>query len=242
MKNTTIQVKIDNFEGPLDLLIHLIEKNQMNIAEINISKIIDEYLEYLHEQENENLKIKVEFLVMATELLEIKTYSILNKEKKLEKIESLERRIKEYKIFKEISELFSKYEKEYNISYSRTGSQSVTEAVIEYDISSLTMENLFKSFKQLLKNNEKKEEKLSLNLEEEFSINDAYNEIKLILENKNLQENEINFNELLKNNFTKSRIVTMFLCVLDMFKNGNIDIIPQGYSFSIKKVSIYRFF
>ena len=156
MKNTTIQVKIDNFEGPLDLLIHLIEKNQMNIAEINISKIIDEYLEYLHEQENENLKIKVEFLVMATELLEIKTYSILNKEKKLEKIESLERRIKEYKIFKEISELFSKYEKEYNISYSRTGSQSVTEAVIEYDISSLTMENLFKSFKQLLKNNEKK--------------------------------------------------------------------------------------
>ena len=238
MKNTTIQVKIDNFEGPLDLLIHLIEKNQMNIAEINISKIIDEYLEYLHEQENENLKIKVEFLVMATELLEIKTYSILNKEKKLEKIESLERRIKEYKIFKEISELFSKYEKEYNISYSRTGSQSVTEAVIEYDISSLTMENLFKSFKQLLKNNEKKEEKLSLNLEEEFSINDAYNEIKLILENKNLQENGINFNELLKNNFTKSRFVTMFLCVLDMFKNGNIDIIPQGYSFSIKKVSI----
>ena len=221
MKNTTIQVKIDNFEGPLDLLIHLIEKNQMNIAEINISKIIDEYLEYLHEQENENLKIKVEFLVMATELLEIKTYSILNKEKKLEKIESLERRIKEY-----------------NISYSRTGSQSVTEAVIEYDISSLTMENLFKSFKQLLKNNGKKEEKLSLNLEEEFSINDAYNEIKLILENKNLQENGINFNELLKNNFTKSRIVTMFLRVLDMFKNGNIDIIPQGYSFSIKKVSI----
>ena len=238
MKNTTIQVKIDNFEGPLDLLIHLIEKNQMNIAEINISKIIDEYLEYLHEQENENLKIKVEFLVMATELLEIKTYSILNKEKKLEKIESLERRIKEYKIFKEISELFSKYEKEYNISYSKTGSKSITESVIEYDISSLTMENLFKSFKQLLKNNEKKEEKLSLNLEEEFSINDAYNEIKLILENKNLQENGINFNELLKNNFTKSRIVTMFLCVLDMFKNGNIDIIPQGYSFSIKKVSI----
>ena len=238
MKNTTIQVKIDNFEGPLDLLIHLIEKNQMNIAEINISKIIDEYLEYLHEQENENLKIKVEFLVMATELLEIKTYSILNKEKKLEKIESLERRIKEYKIFKEISELFSKYEKEYNISYSRTGSQSITEAVIEYDISSLTMENLFKSFKQLLKNNKKKEEKLSLNLEEEFSINDAYNEIKLILENKNIQENGIKFNELLKNNFTKSRIVTMFLCVLDMFKNGNIDIIPQGYSFSIKKVSI----
>ena len=134
--------------------------------------------------------------------------------------------------------MFSKYEKEYNISYSKVGSKSITESVIEYDISSLTMENLFKSFKQLLKNSEKKEERMSLNLEEEFSINDAYNEIKLILENKNIQENGIKFNELLENNFTKSRIVTMFLCVLDMFKNGNIDIIPQGYSFSIKKVSI----
>ena len=82
MKFTIINVKIDNFEGPLDLLIHLIEKKQMKITEINISQIIDDYLNYIKQQKEENLKIKVEFLIMATDLIEIKAYSILNKEKK----------------------------------------------------------------------------------------------------------------------------------------------------------------
>ena len=107
MKNTMIQVKIDNFEGPMDLLIHLIEKKKLKINEISISQIIDDYLLYINEQKNLNLKIKVEFLTMATELIEIKAYSILNKEKKEEIIENLEKKILEYKFFKEISTLFS---------------------------------------------------------------------------------------------------------------------------------------
>ena len=82
MRNTTIQIRIDNFEGPLDLLIHMIEKKKLKINEINISDIIDDYLQYINEQKNFNLKIKVEFLTMATELLEIKAYSILNQKKK----------------------------------------------------------------------------------------------------------------------------------------------------------------
>ena len=102
MNNTLIQIKIDNFEGPLDLLLHLIDKKQMKITEINISQIIDDYLKYIKEQKELNLKIKVEFLIMATELIEIKAYSILNKEKKEEKIEDLEKRNIEYKFFKEI--------------------------------------------------------------------------------------------------------------------------------------------
>ena len=78
MENT-IQIKIDNFEGPLDLLIHLIEKKKMDINEINISQIIDDYLGYIHTQKELNLKIKVEFLIMATDLIEIKAYSVLNR-------------------------------------------------------------------------------------------------------------------------------------------------------------------
>ena len=108
-----IQIKIDNFEGPLDLLIHLIEKKKMDINEINISQIIDDYLGYIHAQKELNLKIKVEFLMMATDLIEIKAYSVLNRDKKLEKIENLEKKIIEYQLFKEISELFSKLENEY---------------------------------------------------------------------------------------------------------------------------------
>lgn len=231
MKNTTIQVKIDNFEGPLDLLIHLIEKKQMKITEINISQIIDDYLIYIKQQKNENLKIKVEFLIMATDLIEIKAYSILNKEKKDEKIEDLERKLMEYKLFKEISELFSEYENEYNVSYKRTGTKNIETALIEYDISKLTLETLLNSFKALLEEEDK--EKLILNLEEDYSTEDAVDEINEIM----ITENRISFSTLLKNKFTKSRIVSLFLCILEMFKSGYIDIVSDEKEFYIQKLS-----
>lgn len=82
MKNMEIQIKIENFEGPLDLLIHLIEKKQMKISEINISQIIDSYLSLIKQTQQANLRVKVEFLVLATELIEIKAYSILDKREK----------------------------------------------------------------------------------------------------------------------------------------------------------------
>ena len=225
-----IQVKIDNFEGPMDLLLHLIEKKQMKISEINISQIIDDYLEYINKHKEENLKIKIEFLIMATDLIEIKAYSILNQEKKLERMEDLEKRIIEYKIFKEISELFSEHEKEYNIPYKKSGSQNIQEVSFEYDISMLTLDNLLNNFKNLIKSEDRKP-KMVLNLEEEYSSEEAFSEIQEIMEN----EAEIEFNSLLKNKFTKSRIVVLFLCVLELFKSGEIDIIPMENNFYIKK-------
>ena len=227
-----IQVKIDNFEGPMDLLLHLIEKKQMKISEINISQIIDDYLEYINKHKKENLKIKIEFLIMATDLIEIKTYSILNQEKKLERMEDLEKRIIEYKIFKEISELFSEHEREYNIPYKKSGSQNIQEVSFEYDISMLTLDNLLNNFKNLIKSEDRKP-KMVLNLEEEYSSEEAFSEIQEIMEN----EAEIEFNSLLKNKFTKSRIVVLFLCVLELFKSGEIDIIPMENNFYIKKIN-----
>ena len=236
MENT-IQVKIENFEGPLDLLIHLIEKKKMDVNAINISQIIDDYLSYIHAQKELNLKIKIEFLVMATDLIEIKAYSVLNRDKKLEKIENLEKKIIEYQLFKEISELFSKHENEYNIPYTRTGTESMGSEIIEYDISSLSLDNLFKSLKNLitskLNDRNKFEEKMIVNLEEDdYSAEDAYTEVS-----QTIQTNEeVEFNHLLKNKFSKSRIVTLFLCILDMFKNGEIDIIVEENNFFIKSI------
>ena len=232
MKNTMIQVKIDNFEGPMDLLIHLIEKKKLKINEISISQIIDDYLLYINEQKNMNLKIKVEFLTMATELIEIKAYSILNKEKKEEIIENLEKKILEYKFFKEISTLFSEYENEYNIPYKRSGNTEIESALVEYDISKLTLENLVDSFKNLIKE-EKNKERLIINLEEDYSTEDALDEIYESLEiNENLE-----FSKLLKKKFTKSRIVSLFLCILELFKNGKINIISNEYEFYIQKLT-----
>ena len=236
MENT-IQVKIENFEGPLDLLIHLIEKKKMDVNAINISQIIDDYLSYIHAQKELNLKIKIEFLVMATDLIEIKAYSVLNRGTKLEKIENLEKKIIEYQLFKEISELFSKHENEYNIPYTRTGTESMGAEIIEYDISSLSLDNLFKSLKNLitskLNDRNKFEEKMIVNLEEDdYSAEDAYTEVS-----QTIQTNEeVEFNHLLKNKFSKSRIVTLFLCILDMFKNGEIDIIVEENNFFIKSI------
>ena len=233
----TIKIKTENFEGPLDLLIHLIEKKKMDINAINISQIIDDYLSYIHAQKELNLKIKIEFLVMATDLIEIKAYSVLNRGKKLEKIENLEKKIIEYQLFKEISELFSKHENEYNIPYTRTGTESMGSEIIEYDISSLSLDNLFKSLKNLitskLNDRNKFEEKMIVNLEEDdYSAEDAYTEVSQIIQ----INNQIEFNHLLKNKFSKSRIVTLFLCILDMFKNGEIDLIVEDNNFFIKSM------
>lgn len=233
-----IQIKIENFEGPLDLLIHLIEKKKMDINSINISQIIDDYLNYIHNVQKElNLKIKVEFLIMATDLIEIKAYSVLNRDKKFEKIENLEKKIIEYQLFKEISELFSKYENEYNVPHTRTGTESIGNEIIEYDISSLNLDNLFKSLKNLINSKMMKKdnsgERMILNLEDDnYSTEKAYNEISEIIK----EDRRVEFNHLLKNKFSKSRIVTLFLCILDMFKNGEIDIIVEEKNFFIKSI------
>ena len=233
-----IQIKIENFEGPLDLLIHLIERKKMDINSINISQIIDDYLNYIHNVQKElNLKIKVEFLIMATDLIEIKAYSVLNRDKKFEKIENLEKKIIEYQLFKEISELFSKYENEYNVPHTRTGTESIGNEIIEYDISSLNLDNLFKSLKNLINSKMMKKdnlgERMILNLEDDnYSTEEAHNEISEIIK----EDLRVEFNHLLKNKFSKSRIVTLFLCILDMFKNGEIDIIVEEKNFFIKSI------
>ena len=237
-----IQIKIENFEGPLDLLIHLIEKKKMDIDSINISQIIDDYLNYIHNVQKElNLKIKVEFLIMATDLIEIKAYSVLNRDKKFEKIENLEKKIIEYQLFKEISELFSKYENEYNVPHTRTGTESIGNETIEYDISSLNLDNLFKSLNNLINSKMMKKdnlgERMILNLEDDnYSTEEAHNEISEIIK----EDQKVEFNHLLKNKFSKSRIVTLFLCILDMFKNGEIDIIVEEKNFFIKKIEIKK--
>lgn len=111
-------IKIENFEGPLDLLCHLIDKNKMDIYDIRISEITDQYIEYLNQMEQLNLDIASEFLIMASTLIYIKSKNMLPTEVEDEKElteEELIRRIIEYKKYKEITkklrenyEIFSK--------------------------------------------------------------------------------------------------------------------------------------
>ena len=111
-------IKIDKFEGPLDLLIYLIEKNKMDIYDINLTEITEQYIEYLNQMDKLNLEIASEFLVMASSLLYLKSKKLLPKqEEETEELteEELIRRIIEYKKYKEMSAKF----KENYLIYSK---------------------------------------------------------------------------------------------------------------------------
>ena len=113
-------IKIDNFEGPLDLLCHLIDKNKMDIYDINISQIADQYIEYINNMEKMNLDVTSEFLVMSSTLLYLKSKHLLPKiEDDEEEIseEELIRRIIEYKKYKEITKVLKENFLEYSKRY-----------------------------------------------------------------------------------------------------------------------------
>ena len=109
-----VVVKLNNFEGPFDLLLNLIEKNKMKISDINISQLIDEYLEVLKVSKKENIEIKSDFIIIASELIEIKTLNLLNLDKDKEKETNLRRRLEEHKLFKEVVPKVAELEKEFN--------------------------------------------------------------------------------------------------------------------------------
>ena len=118
LETNKYEIRLDNFEGPLDLLCHLVDKNKMDIHEVNITKITDQYIEYINAMKELNLDIASEFVLMASTLLYIKSKSLLPKQVEDEgelTEEELIHRIIEYKKYKEISNKF----KEMYLQYSK---------------------------------------------------------------------------------------------------------------------------
>ena len=108
--SNSYKIKIENFEGPLDLLCHLVEKNKMNIYDISISEITDQYIEYINSMQAMNLEVTGDFLIMASNLLYIKSKILLpspeeDEEEAEDPKEELILRLVEYKKIKEITEL-----------------------------------------------------------------------------------------------------------------------------------------
>ena len=113
------KIKLENFEGPLDLLCHLIDENKMDIYDISISEITDQYIDYINMAEQMNLEITSEFLVMASNLLYIKSKKLLPRQEEEEEMlseEELIRRIIEYKQYKEIT---NKFREMYSVNNKR---------------------------------------------------------------------------------------------------------------------------
>lgn len=211
-----IVLKIDNFEGPLDLLLHLIDKKKLKISEIKISQIIDEYLGILKEAQEENLYIKVEFLLIASELLEIKASTLLSINDEENKEKELKRRLEDYKIFKEIALKISEMENEYNISYTRGESRKIIKKTPkEYDISKLQASDLYSVYKRYLDKNEN--EYLELELEKKYTLKDEMDRLYLKLYSYNRT-----FDSIFGEAESRMHLIYIFLAILELYKEGVI--------------------
>ena len=228
--NKDIVLKLDNFEGPLELLVFLIEKKKMKISEIRITQIIDEYLAILDASKKDHLDIKVEFVLIATELLEIKAYSVLNLEKERQTEKDLKRRLEEYKIFKEVTQEVSKLENEFNISYTKKEGRKITKVSSkEYNLESLTLEDVYESYKKYL--DKQSLDVMEIKYERTYTLEDEIEKLKIFI-----YDGEKKLGNIFQRAENKMHLVYMFLGILDAYKEGIIDIVKLDEEIYIKKI------
>ena len=219
-------LRLDNFEGPLDLLCYLIDKNKMDIYEIKISDITDQYIEYLKEQERLNLDIASEFLVMASTLLLIKSKGLLPKEVEDEAElteEDLLNRIIEYKKYKEISAVFrDRIEVFSKRIYKLPDKVELPTKQIEKKYTYMQLVELYKKLveKTVNKKNENAHNIEKIALHEVYSISDKVKEIFKELARKQ----KFVFNKLFSlKEKSKAEVVTAFSGVLELNNRNKIN-------------------
>ena len=214
-----VVLKLNNFEGPFDLLLNLIEKNKMKISDINISQLIDEYLEVLKVSKKENIEIKSDFIIIASELIEIKTLNLLNLDKDKEKETNLRRRLEEHKIFKEVIPKVAKLEKEFNISYSRGESKRVIKKIAkDYDLTSLTTDDIFEVYKKYFDTVDMSE-MMELNLMKQYDIKEVMDNILMKVYFK-----KWHIDDLFLEAENKLHLIYIFLAILELYKDAKINI------------------
>ncbi|KPU28115.1 chromosome segregation protein ScpA [Caloranaerobacter sp. TR13] len=219
-------VVLEIFEGPLDLLLHLIDKNEVDITDIPISKITEQYLEYLEKMKDLDLEITSEFLLMAATLLEIKSKMLLPKKKdkgrqleidEIDPREDLVKKLIEYKRFKEAAvklkekellqkKLFFKPREEIDLDLSNE----------KLELEDIKIEDLLKVFCNIVKRKDIETNKIRIHeiKRDEISIEESMKKIKKLLSKKR----SINFTDLFDENSSRIYIVVTFLSLLELMK------------------------
>ena len=219
-------IKIDNFEGPLDLLCHLIDKNKMNIYDINLSEITDQYIDYLKEQEKLDLEIASEFLVMASTLLYLKSKNLLPKQEEEEEEiteEELIRRIIEYKKFKEISKIFRQNYLEYSNRYYKTPEEiELPKQKIEKEYKKDVIPDIYKN---VIEKNEQKINQNAKNIEK-IAITDNYTVASKVRQMFKVlvKQKSFIFNKLFSiKKHNKQEVVTAFSGLLELSRRSKVE-------------------
>jgi segregation and condensation protein A len=227
----TYDIHLDAFEGPLDLLLHLIKKNDLEINEIKIADITAEYLSYLDLMEEFNIDVAGEFIVIASTLMQIKSKSLLpsdnwKDDKEDDSFDQLKNRLFEYQKYKEVGKLlFYKINKNSKIYYRPEPVINKQNFVLDATIFDLM--SSFRNVLTILSNNIKKV------MCQEIPIESKIREILDILERKQY----VSFTEVLKLQDTRLAIIVCFMAVLELAKNQQI-IIKQSELFS--EIKIYK--
>lgn len=234
----SLNVKLQAFEGPLDLLLHLIEKNKVDIYDIPISLITDQYLEYVRAMDQDDLNLMSEFLVMAATLLDIKCKMLLPKEVNEDGEEEdpraeLVEKLIEYKMYKYMS--FELRDRQIDAVKNVFKSPSIPKEVSEYiepiDYSKLVGDMDLTKLNQIFKSIVRKQkdkidpvrskfgniEKDEINLEEKTAF----------IEQFVLSHKKFSFREMLESQPTKLEIVVTFLVMLELMKLGKIRIVQE---------------
>lgn len=219
-------IKLENFQGPLDLLCTLIEKNKMNIYDINLNEITDQYIEYINKMEELNLEVTSEFLSMASTLLYIKSKKLLpNKQEDEEEIteEELIRRIVEYKRYKDIqSSLLHNFSIFSNRLFKSPENIPLPKQSIEnlYDIN--TIPNVYSSLvtknKERINHNAKNIEKIAIT--ESYTVasklKDMFREL--------IKHKKFVFNKLFSiKKHSKNEVVTAFSGLLELSRRSKVE-------------------
>lgn len=210
--------KLKNFEGPLDLLLHLIKEAEIQIKDIFLSQVTQQFLEYMDGLEQLNVDEASEYLSIAATLLEIKSKSILPKIEDFEDdIEDTEKlfiqKLEEYKLFKEASEKLKETE---NVErFYKEPDKSVGDVKIVYN--DFNLDGLISAFSKLLMrvDDKKRQENVLKEIPKEvFTVKDKVEHIRNVL----LEKKESSFFELFSSFYTKNELITTFQAMLELLK------------------------
>ena len=231
----SIAVKLEVFEGPLDLLLHLIEKNKVNIYDIPIVEITGQYLAYVNEMDKQDLNIVSEFLVMAATLIDIKSRMLLPKEVNEEVVEMYPRtelvdRLLEYKKFKYIAEELKDRQMDANKALYKM--QTIPPEVAQYEepvdieklLEGVTLKKLNLIFQSVIKRQVEKIDPVRSSFgkieKDEVSLTERIGYVEEFAK----RCKSFSFRALLTRQSTKMEVIVTFLAVLELIKTSRIQV------------------
>ncbi len=227
------RVSLTQFEGPLDLLLHLIDKAEINIEDIFVSEITAQYLSYMDDLDELDMDRASSFLTVAAQLLLIKSRSLLPRppvenEDEEDPKEALLRQLREYKAFKEVSEELHNRFEEARKSYTRLP-EDVVLPPQKFELQNASLDSLYQAFLDVLNREDETEEKQERTQSvrpDTFTVRDRVVHLR-----SRLKEGRVRFTDLFSDTSSRLEKVVTFMALLEMLARGEVHI-TQGATFA----------